>query len=204
MSDPLPPSKLKFRYIPNGLFVYAQLGRKPGAERSLSMLPSVSDLPGEGWSLADQQTWRTGRMGRKTDWSARARKLGSVTAIRSFAQMEPSRWLMTQVIPMADEIDAGALLTDLPARFIKSSARVTVTDERSVSEVTVAGCSATWAHEQHTTGTFGEGMNRLLAGTVGPVVFVVGASGPVDSWSWTGVISMATAVSQRILERNSN
>jgi len=51
-------------------FVTAQLGRKPGAERSLRMLPDVSDLHGDGWIVLDERSWRTGNVGNPSEWES--------------------------------------------------------------------------------------------------------------------------------------
>jgi hypothetical protein len=101
------------------------LGPKPGADRSLKILPSTADMPGDGWRLLDERTFRTGRMGRATEYGKRARKLGSLTAIRSFEQ-KANRWLWAEVIPLANEEDAAAALNE--ARIVRNPG-VTVTYE---------------------------------------------------------------------------
>jgi hypothetical protein len=100
------PEGLKYRYVPNIVLVYAKFGSKRGGERSLHMLPQRFEL-GEGWRQLGEHTWRTGRMGKASDWAVRARKLKSVTAIRSFEQATASRSLTTQVVPAASESDAA-------------------------------------------------------------------------------------------------
>src|ERR1700734_3527330 len=103
---------MKRVYVPNFKFLYAMLGPKPGADRSLKMLPSTADMPGERWRLLDERTFRTGRMGRVTEYGKRARELRSVTAFRSFEQAD-DRWLWAEVIPLANEEDATTALEEV-------------------------------------------------------------------------------------------
>jgi hypothetical protein len=191
--------KLSYRYVPNGRFVYAKLGSKRGAERSLRMLPDLSDLVGDGWKVLAELRWRTGRMGNVSDWGVRARRIRSVTAYRSFEQTGASRWLWAEVMPLATDADSAAALTDLPSRFLRNPrAKRTITGERSVLDVTVPGTLSTWAYEQATTGTIGNGVSRYLGGAVGSVVFLVAASGTGDGWPWDEVVSIANVVVRRI------
>jgi hypothetical protein len=190
--------KVRYRYVPNGKFVYAKLGSRRGGEHSLRMLPDASDL-GDGWKVFREQTWRTGRMGRALDWGVRAREMRSVTAYRSFEQTGASRSLWAEVMPLATDADAAAALTDLPTRFIRNPrAEVSVTGEQSVLDVAVPGTLSTWAYEQTVSGKVGNGVSRYLAGAVGSVIFIVAASGLGDGWPWDEVVSIANLVVSRI------
>jgi hypothetical protein len=167
----------------------------------VSMLPECSDLTGDGWSLMDQQTWRTGRMGRASDWGARAREMQSVTAVRSFEQQGASCWLVTEVIPLVSAEDAALALADIPNRFLVNPRRkVTVVKEGEVSGIAGPGHSSICAYEQETTSSMGSGMARYLSGTAGPVLYLVVASGLADSWSWDGIVSVAEGLVSRIFE----
>lgn len=190
--------RLKGRYIPNIVGVYAKLGRKPGAGDSLSMLPYWSDLTGDGWNQMDEQTWRTGRMGRASEWGARAREMQSVTAVRSFEQRGASRWLVTEVIPLVSAEDAALALADVPNRFLANPrSKVTIVKEGAVSGIAGPGDSASWAYEQETTSSMGPGIARYLSGTAGPVLYLVVGSGLADTWSWDGIISVAEGIASR-------
>jgi hypothetical protein len=191
--------KLSGRYVPNGRLFYAKLGSKSGGKRSLRMLPEPSDLEGQGWELRDEQTWRTGRMGRVTEWSLRARQAGSVTAIRSFEQTDLARWVVAEVIPVTSEVDAVTAVGDLPNRFIGNPrSRGRVTSEGSVPDVTVADTLASWAYKQTITSDRGEGLSLLLGGAARSVVFVVIASALTDAWNWDEVQSVAAVIVRRI------
>jgi hypothetical protein len=195
---------LKGRYVPNIVGVYAKLGRKPGAGHSLSMLPQCSDLTGDGWNQMDEQTWRTGRMGRASDWGARAREIQSVTAVRSFEQRGASRWLVTEVIPLVSADDAALALADIPNRFLVNPRRkVTVVKEGAVSGIAGPGDSSIWAYEQETTGSMGSGIARYLSGTAGSVLYLVVASGLTDTWPWDGIVSVAEGIVSRIFDLQS-
>ena len=75
--------------IPKRLqFALAQLGPKPNRERSLSTLLDVDELPGNGWEVLDERTWRAGSIGKSTPWGDRAREAKDIVAWRSFAEGE--------------------------------------------------------------------------------------------------------------------
>jgi hypothetical protein len=194
------PEGMKPVYVPNVRFLYAMLGPKPGADRSLKMLPSIADMAGDGWRLLDQRTFRTGRLGRATEYGKRAHKLRSVTAIRSFEQVGYSRWLWAEVIPLASEEDAAAASDD--ALRVVRNPRVTVTNEHRVTGVSVPGSSSAWTYEQQTTGPLGNGVSLCLRGTAGSIIFVVMASGFAESWRWDDVVSIASLIVARVSERS--
>ena len=124
------------------------------------MLPKASNLPGVNWMRLDQRTWLTGVVDSDSDRVIRARKVKSVSALRSFEQLNEFRRLIAQVKPFANEEDALAGLDD--PTFISNPRfkrfKMTVTNERHFSDVTVPGSSATRAHEQEVTGRIGEGV----------------------------------------------
>lgn len=192
------PEGMKPVYVPNFRYLYSMLGPKPGADRSLKMLPSVADMPGDGWRLLDQRTFRTGRMGRATEYGNRARKLRSVTSMRSFEQVGHSRWLWAEVIPLANEEDAAVASDD--SLLVVRNPGVTVTNEHPVTGVSVPGSSSVWAYEQESTGPVGNGVSLCLRGTAGSIIFVVMASGFAESWRWDDVVSIASLIVARISE----
>jgi hypothetical protein len=188
------------RYVPNIMFVYAKFGTKSGAPASLEMLPECSDLAGDGWTLLDEQTWRTGRMGKVSDWGVRAREIKSVTALRSFAQDDKFRWLVTQVIPLASQSDAALAVKDAPNRFLRNPrSRVSVKLEHSVGDITAPGGGpSTWAYEQETASSMGPGVCRYLAGTCGSTLYVIIAAGLTESWRWDEIVCVAQDIVNRI------
>jgi hypothetical protein len=192
---------LKTVKVRNGRWLYAKLGQKvEPTRRSLAMLPAASDLPGDGWTLLDEATWRTGRLGKATEWGIRARALGSVTAIRSFEQKtESRRGLWAEVMPLASEDDAAEALNDLPNRFVRNPrSKVTFTTEHQASGVMVPGTASTWAYERNGTSAAGDSAERIVAGTVGRIQFVVDVSGLGEAWPWDEVVSIAGDLVHRI------
>jgi hypothetical protein len=188
----------KTSYVPNFKFVYARLGLKPGKKQSLSLLPDVGDLPGDGWKVLDEQTWRTGHIGKATDWAERARNLHSVTALRSFEQEEASRWLLAQVVPLANEPDAKSALSEVPYRFLRNRKFAgSITHEHRVDGLSVPGSAESWAYEQETTSDIGDGITMYLAGVAGSVCFMLVASASTGRWSWDDLTQLAELVVQR-------
>jgi hypothetical protein len=165
------------------------------------MLPEASDLPGINWMTVDTRTWLMGIVGPVTERAIRAREAKCVSASRSFEQLNESRWLVAQVKPFANEADAAADLAD--PTFIKNPRftryKMTVTDGREASDVTVPGSSATRAYEQEVTGRIGDGVNKRVMGTVGPVLFnVVASAWGKATWKWDEVVPVATKIVERI------
>jgi hypothetical protein len=172
-------------------FAVAQLGRKAGARDALACLLGVEGLPGAGWRVLDERTWRTGVAGHATPWGGRARAAGSVTAWRSFQDAAGRRWVWVQVMPLVSAQDALDALGGIGDRLLGNArATVKVVREHDVEVVPFAGASAVWAHEQHTAGHDGEGVSLLLAGVVGVSVVVVCASGSA-AWDWGAVSGLA-------------
>jgi hypothetical protein len=194
------PDRPRYVYVPNIRYQYAKLGQKPEPKRrSVNLLPDASELPGDGWVVLDERTWRTGRIRKPAAWGVRARQQGSVTAIRSFEQKAVARWVWAEVMPLASDDDAAEALTELPNRFVRNPRSiVTLTSEFPVNDITVPGCSQTWAYAQEGTSSMGDSTTQMLAGAVGRVLFCLGASGLRDMWSWDEVILVAGTIVERI------
>jgi hypothetical protein len=172
-------------------FAVAQLGRKAGARDRLACLLRLEDLPGAGWRVLDERTWRTGVAGPATPWGGRARAAGSVTAWRSFQDATGRRWVWVQVMPLVSAQDALEALGGIGDRLLGNArATVKLVREHDVEVAPFAGASAVWAHEQHTAGPDGEGVSLLLAGVVAVSVVVVCASGS-PAWDWGAVSELA-------------
>ena len=183
--------------------MFAKLGRKAGASRSLGYLPNVADLPGEGWRLLDESTWRTGWMlDKSSERAVRARKIKSVSAARSFEQYVSSvgvlGGLSVQVAPYATEEDALDVLSRPKNVTSNPRSKVRKTDERSVDWIRVEGSPSIWAYEMETLGPKGEGVARHLMGTAGRIVFGLTAAGSSEMWSWEEVVSLAESIVLRI------
>src|SRR5258708_31209538 len=91
-------------------FVAAQLMPKPGARQVLARVVTVDDLPGGGWSVIDERTWRTGVSGWATEGGKRARAARSVTACRSFEAVARRQGSWAQAMPLVSELDSLSAL----------------------------------------------------------------------------------------------
>jgi hypothetical protein len=153
---------------------------------------TVDDLPGGGWSVIDERTWRTGVSAPASGWGKRARVAGSVTAWRSFEAVAARQWCWVQVMPLVSEADALSALDGIGDRLLRNlRAEVKVLREHDVDIEAFPRAVRVWAHEQHTIGPDGEGVARMVAVACGAYVIVVSASGSPE-WAWDSVVSVAS------------
>ena len=183
----------------NGEWLLAKIGQRRGPTRySRSLLPTVEDL-GHGWVILGQKTWRTGRLGLRSEVLRRAAALGYVTAIRSFENKGRSRWLWVQVVPLASEADTKEALRGLPDRLMRNRpAKVEVVHLAVVDAPAVLGISSAWAMEQVTRGGNGLHVAQMLGMCVGSTLLVLLASGYED-WSWEEVADTAGVLASRVI-----
>jgi len=179
----------------NFQYLLAQIGPKAARHESLSMLLEPSQLPGAGWTLLDQRSWRTGFTSKPSEAARRARHARRFSAIRSFELAAASRWVWVEVMPFATAADAEAALPSLPTLFVSNPrAKVTVTGERRLEPDEIAEMADyPFVYEQTTSGEHGPSASRYAAGTVRHVVFIVATSAFGEGWSWTEVASVAAS-----------
>ena len=171
-------------------FVAAQLTSKPGAREALARTVTTGDLPGDGWSVIDERTWRTGVTGPATEWGRRARKADCVTAWRSFKTARAGRWCWVQAVPLVSEADALSALEGTGDRLLRNlRAQVAVMREYDVAIDPFPGAGKVWAHEQRTAGPEGEGTALMLAAACGTSLIVVSGAGSPD-WTWPEMIEV--------------
>lgn len=188
------------RGMRNFQYLLAQIGPRAARRDSLAMLLEAAQLPGTGWTVLDERSWRTGFMSKPTEAARRARRARTFSAIRSFELGTESRWVWIEVMPFAAPADAEAVLPSLPALFVSNPrAKVTVTGERRLEPDEIAEMADyPFVYEQATTGEHGPSAARYAAGTVEHVVFVVATSGYGEGWSWAEVASVAASQADRI------
>lgn len=181
-------------------YLLAQIGPKSARRESLSMLLESSQLPGAGWTVLDQRSWRTGFTSKTGEAARRARRARRFSAIRSFELAAQSRWVWVEVMPFATAVDAEAVLPSLPTLIVNNPrAKVTVTGERRLGPDEVAEMAQyPFVYEQATAGEHGPSASRYAAGTVGHVVFIVATSEYGEGWSWAEVASVAASLVARI------
>lgn len=179
-------------------FLTSRLGRSPAKRDALARLLRAGDLPGAGWKPMSQRTWPTGAKGPDTEWGARARAAGSLTAWRSFQNRSVRQWLWLQMAPLVSIQDAHAEFEQIKERGLRhQGARVKVRSERDVMVEPFAGSSKIWAFEQRITGLGGPGENKLLVAAVNSTVIVVCSTGaPVVNWQ--SMAALAAKLGQRV------
>jgi hypothetical protein len=175
--------------VPSRLrFVFGQLGSKSGAEETLLRLLEVPDLPGAGWRVVDERTWRTGSQRREEAWVHRAHQIGSVTGWRSFRCGD--RWLWVQLVPLANVDDGPDALRSVPRGALRNlRSKVVVESEAEVTSLVVPGAEITRALEQRTSGQ-PPGTTLMLAWTAQSDLVVSAASGTPE-WSWDELTAIA-------------
>lgn len=176
--------------------VFSQLGSKPQGVETRQQLIEAVDLPGTGWKVVDQRTWRTGHQKLPDPWAQRAAASGSVTAWRSFRAAD--RWLWTQLVPLACAADSQDALRVVPSSFLKNlRAKVVLEFESEAPGIIVEGADATWAYEQRTSGRGATGSTLLLAWTSGAQLVVTAGSGR-PSWRWEELTAIAAKQRERL------
>lgn len=187
------------------VWLRAWFGWKPGSGRTIRLLPTVEDVPGEGWRHVDQRTFRTGVMTPDNPRSRRAREAGKISAIRSFQQAATARFMWAQVSPMANEVDAREVVTEGPTLLANPSPKTTITGERTLEGFIIPGCDASWAHEMElTVQEDGEEerrvANQMIGGAVGSFVLVVFGKCADGESTWNDLVAMAQVMVGRIRE----
>lgn len=84
----------------------AGMGRKPGGERVLSMLLDETELAIEEMNMIGEETYWTFPTFESNDEIERARKNGSISAVRVFRNAEVMRSLRVFVMPFVSASDA--------------------------------------------------------------------------------------------------
>jgi hypothetical protein len=171
----------------------AQLGSREARQRTISMLPAPSDLPGGSWRVLDQKTWRTGAWGSiSSDEGQRAHQIGTYSSIRTFVQGEFPRWFYVLVIPCASASDAISAIPLAKSRMSNHrSSDVKIIEEHIAREVQIDEMPDSLIFEQRTVGRLGPGIARYVAGNVDEVAFVICCSSLEDGWPWDEVAELA-------------
>ena len=175
----------------------AQVGPKRGSRGALERLLSVGELPGAGWKVIDQRTWRTG-LGGRSAWQANARAVGSLTAWRSFEQANASRYLWVQVTPLASPADAEQALADLEEHALANPRFGDVVGERRTVSLPLHDVVATGV-EQDIIAASGTSTTLTIPVVNGATLAVLCASGSGSGgWAWPDVVALAEAQYARL------
>jgi hypothetical protein len=159
------------------------------------MLIALEDLPPE-WKVLDERRWRSGSG--EEPWAIRVRKLGGLTAWRSFQAASNDRWLWVQATPLASDEDAEAARAEFWRRTLKNlAAQVRVTATQDGPPLVIGGSSTTTV-EQHTMGPAGPGAARYMVWSHGSIVSAISASASGEPWPWTSLEGLAKKQNERI------
>jgi len=180
-------------------FLFGQFGDPALNARARDMLLANSDLDGD-WTALGERSWRTGVLVGRNEILRRARRAGTFTAHRGFKQ-GPERGLFVQVACYATPGDAEARLPDVFSRLIYAKAKRKLHGPAR-SEIP-GSCPEHWqTKEILSQARKGLASQKLIAGAVSSVVFIVSGSGYDDNgWEWEDVGSLATAQAAKIEAR---
>lgn len=179
----------------------AQIGGRAARAHPRAMLVERVELPGTGWEVKGERSWRTGAWGTSpSEAGRRARQHRSFSANRLFEQSGAPRWVSVQVVPCGSVSDAEAAVPDLQSRFMPNpKTRVAVAREGVVAAVEVPEVPHPWVYEQLTTGMpEGPTATRYIGGNVENVVFIVACTGYEEAWPWTEVSVIASLQAAKV------
>ncbi len=181
-------------------FAVAQIGPKPNGSASKALLLDCEDLPGEGWRVLNERTWRAGTIGPSTPWGDRTRAAKNIVAWRSFEQSAAKRWLWLEVAPFVSQDDALSALEGFSSNDLLKNLRadVAVTTQRSVTDIEVPGIDAVCLIEQDTNGPRGDGKAQMLLGVVDTKVVVAAFASLGDLWPREQITSVALSQAKRL------
>jgi hypothetical protein len=182
----------------------SMLGRWSPRINSLNALLTVSELPGNGWRILDERTWKFSEFPnlKKGETTDRAVKAGGFIAWRSFKRNEPYSGLWVQINPYASVQDAEASIPDNLSQFSKNPAfEGEVGEERPIGEFKLPGIEHATFFERSTSGGRGNSTTRVVCGNVHNAVFVLACSVTGEGLPWEAMISIATKQVKKIEER---
>jgi hypothetical protein len=172
---------------------FAGLGRKPGGETVLSMLLDETDLASTGITMTTEHTYRTVELDR-------ARKDGSITAVRALRNANVMRSLRISVAPFVSASDAESSVLRAVDN-VRFKGRRTPSTDRYLEDMSVPGVSHVLVREIIGDGPRGPGGDRLLAGAVDNYLLrlTFQAQGRIDEqWPWEEITSIATQQALKI------
>jgi hypothetical protein len=179
----------------------------------MAMILRLDELPGKGWSLGLDRTWRAGewrglpletkdeyleRRVHEKESVTRAREAGGVVAYRIALLRNPLREIVTQVSPYVSTEDALASIEDsIESSRNKPSSQITLVHEERVHDQLPNDLSAVFLERDQMHN--GEPCKvRTIIGTVGTVQYSVGCSEHGEGWDWPFVKSVAALQRDKI------
>jgi hypothetical protein len=177
----------------------ATIGPKPNQERVVSMLLSLVDLPGSGWTMVNEYTARTFTTRKAGEVGRRLHEVRSITAWRCFDTGVPRRSVQISLTPYASPEDARSSLSSVLGLVgRKPLTHATITEARIVEGMDVLGVDEVLAYEEHFVNRQGSGVSRVVAGTIEEIRFMIGLAALDDEWSWGDMTSIASTQVEKI------
>ena len=187
--------------LPLTVFQYlvAQFGNRERRRLTLSMLLECADLGESGWSKIGEKSWRTGVGRARSEPLLRARTAGTFTAGRSMKHVDPDRWVIVKIVPLASIADAQI---ELPlTRFhliMKPTAEGLIEPEEIITAVATQGLTEAIVTERFAAVDRKRRQYRCVISRVDQVVFMSMCSGYVDGWTWAEVVRVASKQAEKI------
>lgn len=163
------------------------------------MLLLPSELPGNGWNLKTERSWRVGKDDQRDAASLRARKSGAFAVIRTFEQVGTSRGVVLKAIPMVSPEDAQLVPPESNMTFMTAPRSHTVIEaERSIDLDLDLGLSNMKATELTVTESPKVATYKFVVGTVDRVRAAMCCSGFDEGWTWPEIQVVTTAQVRKI------
>ncbi len=184
--------------------MFAKLGQGSRRRALLPMLLSIDDLPLANWKMLNDIALRPGVVGLSHESDARARKIGSTLAVRTFVDLGESLWLTIKVFPMATMDDAVLWTSRLKDRSVNDRTSPSHTSHEFVDEIVgVSDLGVSKGLRFEFTDEFAGSSHffvKKTAGFVGSVAFEIRLMAREDTLSWDEIVAIATIQGERIKE----
>ena len=175
------------------------LGKQPGRESVLSMLIDSNEFPSADWVMTHERTFRTGAGRNMTDQLTHAREAGSITARRGFSNGGHKRTVTTSVVPYVSALDARAMVPKTVDQLIrKPFSRMKSTRSNVVENAKTDRVQADLVYEEQFQSRQRSVGMKLLAGSVGEIVWILNFAALEDWWTWDELEPIAASQVRRI------
>jgi hypothetical protein len=178
----------------------AGFGRKPGGDTVLSMLLDDNDLASSELKMTSEHVYRTFASLDSTDAIERARKSGSVSAVRVLRDDVVMRSLRIRVTPFVSAGDAESSVARA-VENVRVKFRRATGEQRYIEGVDVSDVSHVIVREILGAGPQGPAGDRLLAGAIDNYLICLAfqAQGNVEElWPWDEISEITTQQAHKI------
>jgi len=184
-------------------FLAGQVGTTTGRAISMPLLLETHELPGDDWQLRREATLRLGSVRPANEVELRAKKRGSVVALRLFDSTTSSLTLAIRILVLASPDDASLWISTLQEKMItEESSSIRSTKPTLVDGIEVPEFGITRGLT-FVLSTNGPPVVKEVAGAVDSVAFVVRILAEDDSCPWTQLLEFAQLQGAKIAEATS-